>query len=195
MKFLWDILFPIQCLGGCLKYDVWICDKCLKSLGQGKMKNNLYYITDYKNKLIQLAIHQLKYGYSVELGPILSKLLLELIDQDFDFLIPAPLSKARKRERGFNQAELLCKSLKIPINNNLRKIKNTKSQMTLAREQRLINLNNCFKYNNKIDIKNKKLLLIDDVWTTGSTMKEMTKELEKYEPKEIWYAVLAKGEG
>ena len=193
-KFIWDFLFPIQCLGGCGQYDVWLCPKCARQFKAGETYENLYFITDYKNELMQKLIHNLKYNYCEEAALVLGRLLSDNIDQKFDYCIPAPISRGRKRERGFNQAELLCRPLSININLDLIKIKNTKSQMTLNRAQRLINLENCFKYKNNIDIKGKKLLLVDDVWTTGTTMKEMAKELKKYQPKEIWYAVLAKGD-
>lgn len=200
MKFIWDILFPIQCLGGCGKYDEWICKKCLSEIAEkheqelnGLIKK-IYFCTDYKNELMKKAIHQLKYGYSEEIGKILGKLLVNNIENNFDYIIPVPLAKKRYRERGFNQAELLARQFNIPINLNLIKTKNTKSQMTLSKKHRLINLNNCFKYTNNIDISNKKLLLVDDVYTTGSTMMEMAKTLHKFNPKEICGAVLAKGE-
>ncbi|MBU0731871.1 hypothetical protein KKC88_03270 [Patescibacteria group bacterium] len=193
-KFIWDLLFPIQCLGGCGQYDMWLCPKCAETFKPVKKKGNLFFISDYKDELMQKLIHTLKYNYCEEAGRDLGKLLAEAIDEEFDYCLPSPISRSRKRERGFNQAEILCRAMDIKLNLDLIKIKNTRSQMTLNREERLVNLENCFKYKNNIDIKGKKLLLVDDVWTTGTTMGEMTRELEKFAPKEIWYAVLAKGD-
>lgn len=195
-KFLWDFMFPVRCLGGCGRYDEWLCRDCARQFHGRKLGDDLYFISDYGNELMQKLIHGLKYGYCEELGPVLGKLLREAVDEEFDYCLPAPVSRKRKRERGFNQAELLCRPLGIPINKGLVKIRHTRPQMTLDRAQRLSNLDGCFRYrNDNIDIAGKKLLLVDDVWTTGATMREMTKELQKFGPKAVKYAVLAKGEG
>lgn len=194
-KFLWDILFPIQCLGGCGTYDTYLCTECSKQFHEIKKEDNHYYLDEYKNPLLKECIHQLKYGYSEELGKILGKLLANSIDQDFDYIIPVPIHKKRRKERGFNQTELLAKEFDIETNLNLVKVKNTKSQMTLKKIDRLKNLSNSFKYQNNINIADKKLLILDDVYTTGTTVEEIEKVLKKEKPKEIWVATLAKGRG
>ncbi|MFH1781202.1 MAG: ComF family protein [Patescibacteria group bacterium] len=193
LKFLWDILFPIQCLGGCGTYDTYLCPKCSEQFKNGKSEENHYYLDEYKNPLLRNCIHQLKYGYSEELGKILGKLLADSIDLEFDYVIPVPIHKKRRKERGFNQTELLAREFDTEINLDLVKVKNTKSQMTLNKTKRLTNLNNCFKYKNNIKIENKKLLIVDDVYTTGTTVNEIKKTLFSYNPKGVWVATLAKG--
>lgn len=207
-KPLLDILFPIQCLGNCKTWDTWLCDNCtLKIQNSCKiiLKNNLsglYYLTNYRDELIQKLIHQLKYRYAEEIAEILGKQFRGLIDQNFDYIIPIPLHKKRYAERGFNQAELLGKQIIVQTHCNaslqtdiLFRGKYTHAQAQLSHEERKLNMRNVFMINKKkMDfIKNKKILLVDDVYTTGATMNECAKILKKNNAKEIWGIVVAKG--
>ena len=102
----------------------------------------------------------------------------------YDIMIVVPLSSKRKRLRGYNQsqliAEIISNILQIKIQNKiLFKTKNILPQSTLNKEQRKNNIKDVFKVKNIEQIKNKKILLIDDIYTTGSTLNECSRTLVK----------------
>jgi len=123
-------------------------------------------------------------------------------------IIPIPLSKKRLRERGFNQSELiakhLAKLLDIPTKtvfvgnfvdktNVLYKTKDTPTQVSIQnKKERLNNLQNAFTVKKPEQIKNKNIILLDDVSTTGATLREAKKLLEKFKPNKIITIVVAK---
>ncbi len=113
-------------------------------------------------------------------------------------LLPIPLDKQRKKWRGFNQAEeltkLLSKFFKIPFFNNILIKKNpTLPQTELKEKDRQKNISGAFLCQNQKLIKNKKIFLVDDVYTSGFTMEECAKVLKQNGAKEIWGIVIARG--
>lgn len=113
-------------------------------------------------------------------------------------LIPVPLYKNKLKQRGFNQAEEIAKELskylKIPIFNNLLiKIKPTPAQVELDKKQRKNNIKGVFSVKNPKAIKQKKILLVDDIFTTGSTLEECAKILKEAGAKKVWGVVVARG--
>lgn len=169
---------------------------------------------DYqKNPLLHKLIYAYKYNCVKELakplGKILSYSIQNLIKyynfEDYNniILMPVPLHYKRLKWRGFNQAELLIneinQQLKIPVNNIiLERIRNTKPQMEIEnKKEREINIKNAFTllhYNGaRFDIKNKTIILVDDISTTGFTLFECAKALKPLKPKQILGLVLAKG--
>lgn len=160
--------------------------------------------TSYQNPIIKKMIIDFKYGLVKDLSHQLSFLIItHLIKLDrlsffSDFIIiPVPLYKARLKQRGFNQADEIAKDLssilKIPILNNcLKKIKNTKNQADLEKIERLNNLKSAFKIENQKLILNKKILLVDDVFTTGHTIEECAKVLKLSGSKKVWAIVVSR---
>ena len=136
----------------------------------------------------QKLIRLLKFHKKKFLAEDISKLMYEYIEKlNFDFsdyeIICVPLHKKKQKKRGFNQCELmsveLSKLLKIPYNFKLiKRIKNTKSMYNLKRHERVENLKDAFDVDKK-EFHNKKLLVVDDIVTTGTTLTEMIKELKK----------------
>ncbi|GAI27128.1 unnamed protein product [marine sediment metagenome] len=109
-----------------------------------------------------------------------------------------PLDKKRLKRRGFNQAEEIAKVLSeildIPlINDALLKIKETLPQVKLSEKDREENIKGIFLCQKPEKIKNKKTLLVDDVYTTGSTMEEAARILKKAGAKEVWGIAVARG--
>jgi competence protein ComFC len=115
-------------------------------------------------------------------------------------VVPVPLFFKREKERGFNQAEVIgrwiSREWKLELTNLLVRIKDTGKQVGRNREERLKAMEGAFQIRFKIqDSKFKmpaKVLLIDDVWTTGTTVQECAKTLKKAGVKEVWGWVLAR---
>lgn len=127
-------------------------------------------------------------------GEILGRFALQL-NWDIDVIIPIPLSKRRLKERGFNQSEILAlevsKILKLPISLGLVRIKETKSSIDLSLEERRININKAFLVSDK-GLKGKRVLLVDDVYTTGATVSEAGKTLLERGISEVKVLTLAR---
>jgi competence protein ComFC len=158
----------------------------------------------YKDKIVRQAIWEIKYRGNKKILEKFSRAfydyILEEISDEILFnnfhspiLIPIPTSKKSLKKRGFNQCELIVKELiKIDGGRNLsadlkalRKIKETGHQSkTKNRTQRLKNLEGCFEADTD-KIKNKNIILIDDVITTGATMKEAMRALKKAGAKKV----------
>ena len=114
-----------------------------------------------------------------------------LLEKKIDVILPVPISKEREKERGFNQVEELLDNCKIEYQ-KIRREKNTKHMYELLdSKSRKENIYNAFK-NEKLNIEGKNILIVDDIVTTGSTIIEMIKEIEKLgTPKEIYIFSLA----
>lgn len=152
----------------------------------------------YDGEIVKL-IHNLKYNDCKYLGSYLSEILVEEYKKnnfDVDIVIPIPLNPKRLKERGYNQAFLLCRKfetdLKLPIDTTslIRKV-DTPTQTKLTKQERKQNLENAFQVVDKSAIKGKRILLIDDVYTTGATLEEASKTLLKAGAKEIYCLTVA----
>jgi len=155
--------------------------------------------------LVQKLIRLFKYNpFIKELSGTLASLIInhfQLLDNPPDFkgffLIPIPLEKRKLKQRGFNQAEEiakeLSKSLEIPlISDCLLKIKANFPQIKLSGKEREENIKGVFLCKNPEKIKGRKILLLDDVYTTGSTMEEAARVLKTAGAKEIWGVAVAR---
>jgi len=177
------------------------CQRC-----QSKKLSGLYFALSFQeSSLIKKMIHQFKYEpYVRELANPLASLIIDhlLLSDPSPFakgegLIPVPIDKKKLKKRGFNQAEELAKelsiALKIPVFNNvLLKIKQTPSQVELTKEEREKNLKGAFSCVAPEMVKNKKIFLVDDVYTTGSTMEECGLTLKQAGAKEVWGIAVAR---
>lgn len=118
--------------------------------------------------------------------------------KSYDLIVPVPLSRYRKKERGYNQTYLIVKELAkkdkqiIVEDNVLLKIKNVKPQSSLNKTQRQYNIKNAFYVQKESEIRNKKILLFDDVFTTGSTTNECSRVLKEKKAKKIGILTIAK---
>lgn len=139
--------------------------------------------------IIKELIHQFKYVGKDYLGSTLGRLLVEFINEyglslePFDFIIPVPLYKRKLREREFNQAEILAEYLASEfklalLKDALLRIRDTPTQTELSQEERSKNVKGCFLANPRIELKNKNVLLVDDLLTTGSTCSEAARALK-----------------
>ena len=116
--------------------------------------------------------------------------------KNYDTIVPIPISKKRQKERGYNQSDLIAKEIskkiQIPYNNVLIKSRNIIEQSKLNKEDRQKNIKGVYDLKNKEIIKNKKVILLDDIYTTGSTVNEASKILKQGNVKTISVLVLAK---
>ena len=116
-----------------------------------------------------------------------------------DLLIPIPLHKSRRRKRGFNQAELIArglgKELGIPVSaDSLLRTKKTSPQKELNDQERKSNLKNAFQLA-KDNVKFKKILLIDDIYTTGSTIDAAASVLLDHGAEKVYFLCISIGRG
>ncbi len=142
----------------------------------------------------QQLIHLLKYEHFSSIAKLFAQSLAEFIPLNFDLVTAVPLSKARLNERGYNQSALIAKHLseitRIPFNDFiLKRVRNTPSQTKLSRSERQLNVKDAFAVIN--DVEGKRILLIDDVVTTGSTLNECARVLKEAKAQHVTVAALA----
>ena len=211
MDFL-NFLFPVKC-GICNKISKEaICNNCLNNLYKIekvkiiKIKNNYYnkhlYIFDYKGiirtKIINYKFRDKAYLYKFFVHIMLKNKKIYRFIKSYDIIIPVSISKKRFKERGYNQTLLIAKELSRNIeglelkNDVLFKTKNTVPQSTLNKVERKNNLKDTYVVINDTAIKNKKILILDDVYTTGSTAGECSKILKKAGAEQIGVITIAK---
>lgn len=157
----------------------------------------------YRDNLVKKAIHLFKYRFLRDLSGFLSEILIKqfagFADRNNFMVIPVPLHKKRLRWRGFNQSELLAlaiaKHYNLEIDTNaLSRLKNTIPQVEVAdRRKRIDNIKNAFVIIKPESVKDKKIMLIDDVATTMATLDECARVLRLAGAKEVWAAVIARG--
>lgn len=167
------------------------CSRCLKK----PPPYDRVYLGFYYMDPIKSLIQKTKFGEAFELSYQLGKLLRKISNlslESYDLIIPVPLSEKRKRERGFNQSLLMLWGFhKIYFSPNpLKKVLHTRPQSELPLKERLVNLKGAFSV--KENLKGKRILLFDDVMTTGATLYEASKELKKAGASEIHILVLAR---
>lgn len=194
-----DIVYPQVC-SICGKLNIKsLCNKCkikLKKEFSFKIEN---YDNDFKKNFIEHC-YFFKYEYLIRNQildfkfhekPYIYKTISYFLKNNqksfenikkYDIIIVVPISKRRQKERGYNQSELLATEISKIIDakivkNILYKIKDTKPQSVLNKKQREQNVKGIYKAKNINKIKNKKVLLVDDIYTTGSTINECAKIL------------------
>lgn len=156
------------------------------------MGKNVYCATHYQD-VLQKIIRGIKYHKQKELAYYLAKLMYEYwvrlqIKGDY-MIIPVPLSKERQKKRRYNQVELVAQEFSkltgYKINTNLvERVKDTKPQYNLNRAQRIKNLANAFRVNKSL-YNGEKLLIIDDICTTGATFETLIKEFQKNKIEDV----------
>jgi len=155
-------------------------------------------LADYEG-VIRECIHALKYENRLGFGWFFSKPLSEIVIKEGwqpDLISPVPLSQERMRERGYNQAAQIAKPLaaRLGVQYNpysLVRIRDTKSQVGLSANQRRINVSGAFEAKTEL-VSGKKVLIIDDVMTTGATMAACAQAIKKAGAKSAYGVVLAR---
>ena len=202
VKYIEQTLLPSHCVN--CKKDTpeepkslrWLCLDCHPLLSPRWQKSPLkpeldesFYLFDYqKDKLAKKLIHALKYNWVKEIAETLNvaveKERFNIKKMMFDIIVPVPLHPRRLRERGFNQSVLVAEKIseitEKPIVDNLIKRKTyRRPQMEIKnRESRIKNIQNIFAPVQNPILHNKTILLVDDVATTGATLKECARVLK-----------------
>ncbi len=195
-----------------------VCPKCEKNLTpDGKVCHHcrpdspldgLLVCASYQDRQLRQTIHNFKYRFVSDLAIPLGKILTEKIGSSSiplpDLILPVPLHPRRERWRGFNQSHLLAKQVSQNLTPNfeisldsktLQRIRFTDSQMKIKNYQkRYLNLKNAFKIIDPEKIRQKRILLIDDIATTGATIFECAEVLREAGASEIFAVVLARQE-
>jgi len=203
---LLNLVFPVNCVS-CGKTGVDLCMICLSDSPPAERESAkwIFPLYDYRHPPIKKALWLLKYKGKKRLAGIFAEVMHDKIMEELSDLvvienfndaifIPIPLSKKRYQERGYNQAELICKEL-IELDkeknfklkkNILIKPKETEHQAHIKdRRDRLKNLSDSFAVKNAELIKARNLILIDDITTTGATLVEARKVLKQAGARKI----------
>ena len=194
------VLFPQKCLG-CKKENEILCSDCLLKINRPDTPhlNGIHIAANYQDLVLKKALWMLKYQGVKQLAKPLAELIKERIWKKLEtgdwLIVPVPLSKNKLRHRGYNQAELIARELPGNVRADvLFKKFHTKSQVEVKdKEERLANIIGSFEVRNPEKIKGKKIILIDDVLTTGATMREAKKVLKQAGAKKVIGIVVARG--
>lgn len=200
-KELLDIIYPPEekCIVCNEDGFIGICPYCKSKIKRSSLndKSNISY--GFYGGVLKKIILEFKYERNFIAGDLLSELLMELINEkqiEADTICYVPMTKKSVKNRGFNQCKIIAKNISyytdIPVSSCIIKNKNTKEQKTLSKEERLSNIKGAFVINNNNDIKDKNVILIDDVTTTGSTVDECKKILKKCGANKIIVLTIAK---
>ncbi len=199
-----EYLFPPKC-AGCHTFGFELCEKCKEHIRNSYPRTvpNIYIGFSYQDPIIKRTIKALKFKKRRKLANILGELLYERIAEDLSdekafslhqeiLVIPIPLSKKRFNERGFNQSELIARSFAsrdttlLLSTNILTRNKHTKPQSSInLKRERLTNIQGVFSVKNSPLLIGKTCILIDDIVTTGATMKEASSVLKKSGAKKV----------
>ncbi len=151
---------------------------------------------------LRLAIHRLKYKRDIGLGDFFSQFLIQcFIDRNWpvDLIVPVPLSKRRLEERGYNQSDLLARPIARALgiryeNKGVIRVKETPTQVGLNAVERKKNVIGAF-HADHTRIAGARLLIVDDVTTTGATIEACTKALLEAGASQVWGLTLARATG
>lgn len=205
-NYVLNLLFPLSCLGCATKGEI-VCDKCLAQIrhAERETERNIIAVYDYRDPLIKKVIWNLKYYHHPYIGERLGKLLFEELMEEISgleiytkgkpiLLIPVPITSSRTKMRGYNQAFKIAQGLYHSGNKTLFELKdkivskktNTLPQARIAnRARRLKNVQGIFEVKNHEIVKNRTIIVIDDVTTTGGTIQEMMKVLKHAGAKKV----------
>lgn len=181
-----------------------LTELCGENLGGIKY---LFSAGAYENPILKAAVDALKYECIKDLRKPLAKMLARAITPPFEnfgrnkrefLIVPIPLHKKRLRERGFNQSALIAREvaqlLLLPYSEKiLFRVKETSQQAKLKKADRKENVKDAFTAKIYPETCGRTIILIDDVATTGSTLREAARALKQTGYKNIWAAVCAQG--
>jgi len=218
---LLDLIFPPHCVA-CGTMGSWfcpacrdrvqrqeppLCERCGRPITSGTIcghcrrhplaVDGLRSVALHRQPLSK-AIHALKYGgvrvLAAPLGALMAEYAIDL-GLVADALVPVPLHRARERQRGYNQSHLLAREMSVvlrwPVVEALARLRNTPAQVGLNRAQRLDNVRDAFCATDA-SVAGRRVLLIDDVCTTGATLGACSQALRRAGARSVWALTLAR---
>lgn len=176
------------------------CARCLRHPPHfRRARARAIYRPDADQDPLRHALHRYKYGRDVSLAPLLGGLLHDMAPTpgDVDLVVPVPLHLARLRWRGFNQAQLLAAPLAraagLRIDPHvLARVRPTTPQVGLPERERRSNVRGAFAVRDAGRVAGRRLLLVDDVYTTGATVNECARVLRRAGARSVDVLVLAR---
>ena len=160
-------------------------------------------VSAYRSRgIVRHVMLNFKYGRQIHLRHLVARWLIAALDDErlrerrFDAIVPVPLHPAKQRERGFNQAALLAEWLSthmaLMVRPVLQRVRFTTTQTAFDRSERMQNLRNAFRLRKNADVRKLRVLLIDDVLTTGSTLSECARVLKEAGAHSVYAATAAR---
>jgi competence protein ComFC len=146
-------------------------------------------------------IHKLKYEGKIQLTPVIAGLMAERLENErlaIDAIVPVPIHEKKLMARGFNQSYIIARELgerlRKPVADCLERKSETKEQYNLSRNQRVLNISGAFSVKLSYNIgKYMNILLVDDIYTTGSTVNECSKVLKRAGADKVFVITAATG--
>ncbi len=208
-SYIISLLFPETCVT-CGKENTSLCQTCIQGFPISPYIEEpwIHALFSYQDRKVRTAIHALKFKHvgSIvnHLAPLIHETIqdtraqnIELRKENSITLLPVPKMKAHIHTRGFDAILELCKSIKTQNESQYDICKdsivrvNTKAQVGLSREERLVNMKNAFRVVHRKSLHNKTICIIDDVMTTGSTLRELRKVCLEAGAKEVFAITIA----
>ncbi|MGW8123420.1 ComF family protein [Roseivirga echinicomitans] len=171
-----------------------------KLVGSIPFNHMLAYLHFQKKGIVQHVLHALKYNHKEDVGVLLGRwyghdLLLGGFQNEFDMIVPVPLHVSKQRKRGYNQSEAfangLSEVLKMEVCNGITRVTASETQTRKSRVERQENVSTVFKAENSLLLKDKRVLLVDDVITTGATLLACGNVLQEVGIKALSFGVIA----
>ncbi len=206
-----ELIFPTVC-GFCGKINKeGLCkeceqkismkvDYCIDTFNDKYFEKHIYamkYDGIIRNEILNYKFHDKSYMYKTFSKIILkSKKICDILE-NYDIITDVSIHKKRKKERGYDQSALIAKEIArniggLKYEKLLKKVKNTPRQSSLKKSERLTNIRNAYEVTNKAIICGKRIVIFDDIYTTGATANECAKVLKQMKAKEILILTLAK---
>ena len=200
LEALFDRFFDLFSLATCLSCQqesrALVCSHCISKIPKIKIQTGPIQSYGPYEGILKNLISQFKYEQKPGLSKLLTPLLEETAPQTINGIIPVPLHPHKLKQRRYNQSALLAKELSRKLNkpcfsDGLIKFKETESQTHLSKSAREKNVKGVFKFNSKYNLNGSFILLVDDVYTTGATLKECKKILLKHGVRKVYPITLA----
>lgn len=204
-----NIVFPKICLNCNKQEGEYICSSCFLALKTkikfkkvlGKQYEYLIYFDKYmentRKNILSMKFREKAYFAEFYAELLTKNKKINSFFKTFDYIISIPMNNTKQKIRGYNQTELIADYISKKLNikyekKALLKIRETKTQSLLLKEEREENIKNAFKVNTIPNLLNKRVILVDDIFTTGATIKEASKALKQAGVEEICVLVIAK---
>jgi len=207
-KWLLEAVFPARCLI-CRREGEYFCQSHRnfplppRSEAVFEFLDEIFAVTAYFDPVVERAVEFFKFRGFKDLGSDFAREIVDRLGQDFfknAMLVPIPLHWTRRFFRGFNQSEILAKEIakltqKTVVRTDLRRIRRSRQQSKLSKSERIENVRDVFLWTGDQIDNREKIVIIDDVVATGSTIDFAARELKNAGAGKVFAVVFARGGG